>query len=167
MDNSDRRARLLEIIQQAVCQDRMASYGDAEDNFINIAALWNIIFKDKLSSPFDALDVANACVQIKEARKMSAAGRTHLDNYIDGAGYSVCGGGIVDSWQSMPVSKPRHDPLKLDAEKFLGREPRTGRRKVTLTLAEYQAMEFEDSDTDYIIINPASPVEDARDAPLR
>lgn len=92
-----RRRDILERIASCVCRDRQNNYGDAEDNFQNIADYWTLwlqqrglLAKDK---EVDALDVAQMSAFIKVARKVGNLG--YLDNWIDGGGYEVCGAGIV------------------------------------------------------------------------
>lgn len=94
------RREILAMVEGCVCKDRQNTYGDAEDNFANIASIANIVLADKLSKPLDALDVAifSACIKIARCRTSPR----HLDNLIDLAGYAVCGAGIVkrekESW---------------------------------------------------------------------
>jgi hypothetical protein len=94
---TDRRREILERIASCVCRDRQNNYGDAEDNFKNIADYWTLwlrqrglLAKDK---EVDALDVAQMSAFIKVARKVGNL--DYLDNWIDGGGYEVCGAGII------------------------------------------------------------------------
>ncbi len=90
---TDRRKDLLKEVEKCVCAERQNTYGDAEDNFEVIAKLVTIMLQGKLVEKITALDIAkiNAC--IKMARIITSP--EHLDNWIDLAGYAVCGGGIV------------------------------------------------------------------------
>lgn len=97
LTGASRRREILERIASCVCRDRQNTYGDAEDNFQNIADYWTLwlqqrglLAKDK---EIDALDVAQMSAFIKTARKVGNPG--YLDNWIDGGGYEVCGAGIV------------------------------------------------------------------------
>lgn len=90
---TDRRRAVLQQVADCVCRDRQNTYGDAEDNFADIAALANIMFRDKLKEPFTPLDVATFSLCIKMARIRTSP--HHIDNWIDAAGYGVCGAGIV------------------------------------------------------------------------
>lgn len=94
---TSRRCEILDRIASCVCKDRQNSYGDAEDNFVNIAAYWNLWLKQRgLLAPgkeVDALDVAQMSSFIKIARKVGSL--SYLDNWVDDGGYSVCGAGIV------------------------------------------------------------------------
>lgn len=102
INGTSRRRYVLEQIAGAVCRDRQNTYGDAEDNFQNIADLWTWWLHKRGLLPgdkkVDALDVAQMSAFIKVARKL---GSGHLDNWIDGAGYEVCGAGILLSRQDV------------------------------------------------------------------
>lgn len=87
------RREALKMVEDCVCRDRQNAHGDAENNFPEIAAFANIVFKNKLSKPLDGLDVALFCMCIKMAR--CATSPRNLDNLIDHAGYAMCGAGIV------------------------------------------------------------------------
>lgn len=82
------RKRLLGIVEQAVCKDRQATHGRPEDNFADIALMWQI-YK---GTEFTAEDVAVMMALVKVARLKSNA--DHVDNWIDLAGYAICGGSI-------------------------------------------------------------------------
>lgn len=94
---TSRRREILERIASCVCRDRQNTYGDAEDNFKNIAAYWNLWLRQRgLLAPgkeINPLDVAQMSAFIKVARKVGNL--DYLDNWIDGGGYEVCGAGIV------------------------------------------------------------------------
>lgn len=94
---TSRRREILERIASCVCRDRQNNYGDAEDNFKNIAAYWNLWLRQRgLLAPgkeIDPLDVAQMSAFIKVARKVGNL--DYLDNWIDGGGYEVCGAGII------------------------------------------------------------------------
>lgn len=90
---TDRRKDILSTVTKCVCNDRQNTYGDAEDNFSNIATIANVLLGKKLLKPLDALDVAMISAAIKMARLSSSP--RHLDNWVDLAGYATCGGGIV------------------------------------------------------------------------
>lgn len=93
---NSRREAIIEEVKKCVLLDRQQSYGDAEDNFENIRNLWNIYTKTRWPGEavvFESYDVAAFMAFVKLAR--SASSPTHLDNWIDLAGYAVCGGGII------------------------------------------------------------------------
>jgi hypothetical protein len=85
-----RRRKVLDQVAGCVLRDRASSYGDAEDNFADIAALASIVLARRLAAPLTAADVAAFCACIKLAR--IKASPEHLDNWVDLAGYAVCGG---------------------------------------------------------------------------
>jgi len=89
----ERRQDVLSRVEECVCRDRQATYDDAEENFADIAAMASIALRHKLSEPLNARDVAafSACIKLARIRTSPE----HLDNWIDLAGYAVCGGGIV------------------------------------------------------------------------
>lgn len=90
---SDIRRELLRDVEACVCRDRQNTYGDAEDNFADIAKIASVVLAPKLSKHLTAEDVALFSACIKLARLKTSP--DHLDNWIDLAGYAVCGGGIV------------------------------------------------------------------------
>lgn len=97
MTPSDRRRSILERIASFICRDRQNTYGDAEDNFRDIADRWGIYvrrrFKVELS--FSPEDVAAMMIDLKLAR--IATSPAHQDNWDDAAGYAVCGAGICEA----------------------------------------------------------------------
>jgi hypothetical protein len=92
---SIRRKEALQIVESYVCRNRQDAYGDAEDNFADIAAMMNIRFQRKLAkdTKFTALDVASIMVIVKECRKIQSP--EYADNWHDQAGYAICGSGII------------------------------------------------------------------------
>jgi len=99
------RARLLEEAMKIVHHDRNANYGNPEDNFQNIANLWNAYVeanaKAKLGSRdsyipvFTPADVAIMNMLIKVARL--ANNPNHHDSAVDIAGYAACLADIQES----------------------------------------------------------------------
>jgi len=95
---TQRRKDLIAQVEACVCKDRQNTYGDAEDNFAVIAKYWNIwlrsrgVIQETSSKAVDATDVAMMSALIKVARAASSPG--HIDNWVDLAGYSICGGGL-------------------------------------------------------------------------
>ncbi len=94
---TDRRRFVLQIVEACVCKDRQNTYGDAEVNFVDIGGIASIVLADYLKKPLDAKAVAIFQAAIKMARLKASP--THLDNWVDLAGYAVCGAGIVVSEQ--------------------------------------------------------------------
>ena len=110
---TQRRKDLLAQVEACVCKDRQSLYKDAEDNFAVIADYWNVWLKSRGfsvtvdgSPALDATDVAMMCALIKVARAASSPG--HIDNWVDLAGYSICGAGIevkkMDADKTCPTS---------------------------------------------------------------
>lgn len=87
------RREALKMVEDCVCKNRQNAYGDAEDNFADIATFANIVLKNKLAKPLDALDVAlfSACIKLARCKESPR----HKDNLVDLAGYAACGIGIV------------------------------------------------------------------------
>jgi|TARA_R100000329_G_scaffold146045_1_gene132205 hypothetical protein len=77
-----------EILRQAeilINGDRAADYGDAKENFKNIADLWSVY----LGTPVNRQDVAVCMILVKAARLM---GSNKPDSWIDICGYAALGG---------------------------------------------------------------------------
>ena len=94
MTGNERRSAVLDTVRGAVCRDRQNSYGDAEDNFQNIADYWNLWLRQRgFVVTLNSLDVAMMSLLLKTAR--ASANLHYSDNWVDAAGYAVCGAGIV------------------------------------------------------------------------
>lgn len=93
---TQRRKDRLAQIEKCVCNDRQNTYGDAEDNFANIAEYWTLWLRSRkllqAHARVEAHDVAVMSGLIKVARLSTSP--DHIDNWDDLAGYAVCGGGI-------------------------------------------------------------------------
>jgi len=87
------RSETLKAAEQCVCGDREEDYGNPENNFARIAALWSA-YKGQA---FTALDVAMMMALLKIARV--ASGRIKEDNFVDLAGYAACAGEIAGGEQ--------------------------------------------------------------------
>lgn len=87
------RAVVLEDATKAVLEDRNVDYGDPEDNFKHIAALWNAYLKQ--DGLFSAADVAALMILVKVARCTTSPTKT--DHWTDIAGYAACGNGAAQS----------------------------------------------------------------------
>ena len=87
------RTELIIEIERLVCNDRNVTHGDAEDNFKDIASLWNAYLHSPSLDPLDAKDVAVMMCLFKISRIIK--NKDNLENWKDLAGYAVCGGGIV------------------------------------------------------------------------
>ena len=85
-----KRADILATASEYVTKDRAATHGDAEDNFLRTAELWNAYLGvDNIS----ATDVAVMLALLKVTRIKQNP--NHTDNWIDIAGYAACGGEIA------------------------------------------------------------------------
>ena len=90
-----KRADIIKEVSKCVTAERNGAYGEPEDNFRAIAEFWNVylsargIVTDKEISP---TDIAIMMGLLKIARV--ATGEAKLDNFIDLAGYAVCGGEV-------------------------------------------------------------------------
>lgn len=89
MKGTSARKAALEEVERYVCSDRQNAHGDAEDNFAHTAQLWSAY----LGQPIDPLNVAAMMVLFKMSRQRACP--TFRDNWIDAAGYAVCGAGIA------------------------------------------------------------------------
>lgn len=78
------REKILEEVKQIICCDRNEQYGEPEDNFACIAALWSIY----LGIDLDGYDVGMLMVLFKTARMIS--GRYKRDSLVDLIGYAAC-----------------------------------------------------------------------------
>lgn len=90
---SSQRHEMLDRVRQCVCHDRDQQYGPPEDSFADIAAIANVACRSYLAKPADEVFVALFMRSLKLAR--NGRDPLHLDSWVDGAGYCVCGGAIV------------------------------------------------------------------------
>jgi len=87
------RQIILDEARAITSADRNKQYGDPEDNFRNIAALWTGYVQARFPDvKFSPSDVAAMSALIKVARL--ATNPTHKDSWVDLAGYAACGGDI-------------------------------------------------------------------------
>lgn len=89
-DPADLRREILTDAAVCVCSDRNLMYGEPEDNFGVIAAMWSAY----LGYPVTAADVAAMMILFKVAR-IATAEQPSRDSYVDIAGYAACGGGMI------------------------------------------------------------------------
>lgn len=92
------RREILQAAERCVCGDRDQDYGAPEDSFALIAELWEPIIKARCVGPgvdvdLDAVTVALCMAELKIAR--AATNETHMDSWVDLAGYAACGGEIA------------------------------------------------------------------------
>lgn len=78
------RSSLLAEVDGLIHGERQSQYGSWEQNFQDIADIWNMQLRHKLITPVDPYDVANMMVAVKVARNANIAKH---DNLADGAGY--------------------------------------------------------------------------------
>lgn len=92
------RREILQAAERCVCGERDQDYGGPEDSFALIARLWEPIIKARCVGPgedvcVDAVTVALCMAELKIAR--AATNETHMDSWVDLAGYAACGGEIA------------------------------------------------------------------------
>lgn len=79
-----RRTEVLEQAEQLINGDRAADYGDAKQNFQDIADMWTVY----LGTPVSRQDVAVCMILVKAARLMK---NNKDDSWIDICGYAALG----------------------------------------------------------------------------
>lgn len=84
------RTVLLEEATKITSADRNKAYGNPEDNFRNIANLWNayLTAQGKADNLVNSQDVAHMMILMKVARL--ATNHAHRDSLVDVAGYAAC-----------------------------------------------------------------------------
>ena len=82
------RENILLEAKAIVTQDRNTDYGTPEQNFSQIAALWQIYKGVK----FEPHDVAIMLLLLKVARIATSPDK--VDHWVDIAGYAACGGEV-------------------------------------------------------------------------
>jgi hypothetical protein len=110
------RTEVLEAARHCVCGERQQDYGSPENNFANIAALWEAY----AGRSYTPVEVAVMLALLKVARIKS--GRK-ADNFVDLAGYAALAGELADQDQE-PATEPAADqdqePRKLSPlERFV------------------------------------------------
>ena len=91
----ERRAAILKELEQTVCTNRVAAYGEPEDSFGDTAKFWNVYLGGRpLPGPLTGRDVAIMQALLKVARLRTNI--NHKDSWLDMAGYAICGGGMND-----------------------------------------------------------------------
>lgn len=83
------RTDILDTASDCISRDRQATHGGPKRNFGIIAAYWSV----HLDHPVTASDVAVMMTLMKCAR--IKANPSHVDSWVDGAGYLACGGEIA------------------------------------------------------------------------
>ncbi len=100
------RARCLETALGYVTRDRSSSYGDPEDNFANIAEIWNAQGLRIDGRCLASSDVALLMAGMKLARLRFNPG--HEDSWIDLAGYAACGMDVANKGMAVEAVIARH-----------------------------------------------------------
>lgn len=85
-----KREKLLKEALKIVKGARQKNYGTPEDNFQRIANFWT----DYTGIEITPGDVAVMMILMKAARLMNDP--SHMDSWVDIAGYAACGGEIND-----------------------------------------------------------------------
>jgi len=80
-----KRDEILETAQSLINGARASEYGDAKENFQDIADLWSVF----LSRPTTRQEVAVCMVLVKSARLMKS---NTEDSWVDICGYAALGG---------------------------------------------------------------------------
>lgn len=83
------RALILDQARSAVTKDRAATHGALESSFGQIAAIWSV----RLGVTLTPAQVAIMMVDLKTVRGWGNP--SHLDNWVDIAGYAACGGELA------------------------------------------------------------------------
>lgn len=83
------RDEILDTAAQLINGDRRQTYGDAQESFGRIAALWSIILNTQVSPA----DVARCMVAMKLARLSGSD--EHRDSWVDIAGYAALGAEVA------------------------------------------------------------------------
>lgn len=83
-----KREKLLKEALKIVKGARQKNYGTPEDNFKRIADLWTVYTGIEITPG----DVAVMMILMKAARLMNDP--SHMDSWVDIAGYAACGGEI-------------------------------------------------------------------------
>ena len=86
-----KRDEVLDEAKRCVMQDRAATHGEMEDNFMLIARYWS----NHLDAQITPSDVGIMMTLLKIARAKSNP--HYEDNYVDGAGYLACAAECVDA----------------------------------------------------------------------
>lgn len=95
------RERVLALALEAVTKDRNIDYGNPEDNFADIAGLWNSYFQGK--SVISPTDVAVAMILMKVARIRTSP--MNEDHWVDIAGYAACGFQTALVWSQFLIKE--------------------------------------------------------------
>ena len=87
------RAEILDAARAAVTTDRNSTYGEPEDSFHAVAAIWYALDQARGARSRGPADVALYLAALKMVRATSNP--AHADSWVDLAGYAACGGEIA------------------------------------------------------------------------
>jgi hypothetical protein len=99
------RAEVLATALEYISKDRAATHGKAENSFKTIGDLWTTYLEARKPGPLTPYDVSAMMVLFKMARV--AGNPTHMDNWIDSAGYSALGGELATLIEA--IEKENHE----------------------------------------------------------
>ena len=140
------RQQVVGEVQKCVCRERYERYGEVDDNFTNIGELWTWWLKKRGlladdSPGLTVLDVAQMNSMIKISRKVNNI--EYIDNWIDDAGYNVCGGSSIAQKEDVAATE-----LKVKAKakaKSRAKNKAKAEAEATLTRSEAEAAEPDDT----------------------
>ncbi len=94
MSDKNWRETCLDTAKEYVTKDRTSTYGTPEDNFQDIADLWDALGIVSINRrlgvrKLTATDVALMMAAMKLARLKGNP--SHVDSWVDTAGYAACG----------------------------------------------------------------------------
>ncbi len=94
------RQTILDEAARIVTTDREQQYGSVEDNFSNIAEIWQLYIKTKfdVDVPLKGDDTGVMMALLKIIR--IAGGNYKADSYVDGCGYLACAAEIAGGGKS-------------------------------------------------------------------
>ena len=105
------RREILNTVASCVTAERNVQHGDAAQNFHDTATIWNVILGRKLKEPVTSKDVSVMMTGLKMARYVHDP--NHIDNFVDMAGYPVCGGGIALAEQQAKKDAQSPEPANI------------------------------------------------------
>lgn len=82
------RSRVLQEAKRLITGVRNVTYGTPTQNFTNIAAVWSVLLRHKLTEDLTAREVADLMIALKLCRNVA---QSKCDTYVDIAGYAGCG----------------------------------------------------------------------------
>ena len=91
------REIVLDSAKAAVLGSRDVAYGSPEDNFTRIMRLWNVHLINRFGTNVPTMtqgDVAIFLGLLKDGRL--AGNMSHMDSWIDKAGYAACGAEVTN-----------------------------------------------------------------------